>query len=195
MMVWEMITNMKPKKIFEIERAEADKAYQRIKKVLTDEGKLVVPDSGKYYYYGKILEMDGVYDEDYGGGTDLIQIGIKDKDGEIYLSWINLVEWCINAKRVNQIDTPLQYLDFGEDIEGFLIDVKRFDDKLILTFSMQVKIEIPYSQTSEEQLIQSLGKKVKILRTNSTNTPYRFTIENKKTIVDLKSTDEKKGGS
>jgi len=166
------------KKRTKIKRIEIDKFYQRIRKTLADEGKLVIPDRGDYEYHSKILQVDGVYDEDYSGGTDLIQIGYIGKDKQVYPLWVNLVEWCINAKKMNQIDTPPQYLDYWEDIEGLLKDIRRFGNKLILTFEIQAVIEIPYSQTYEDQLKQALEKKVGILRTDFPDDQYRFTIGN-----------------
>ena len=74
--------------------------YQKMKKKLTDEGKLHAPNPGKYRYFGNILDVDGVYDEDYFGGTDLIQLGIKAKDGKVYPRWVNIVVWCKFAKKL-----------------------------------------------------------------------------------------------
>lgn len=77
-----------------------------------------------------------------------------------------------------KIDRPPLYLDDDwTEVEGLLKKIKKKDNRLILTFEKIAIIELPYLKDIEALLKKGIGKKVGILKTDYTETPYRIKIE------------------
>ena len=85
--------------------------YAELRKGLTDNDELSIPNPGKYEFYGdNIMEVVSVSNENFRGQSDLIKLGIKDCEGEIYYRWFNLVDWCLHAEKVDSKSNNMEIL-------------------------------------------------------------------------------------
>ena len=70
-------------------------------------------------------------------------------------------------------------LNNWEEIKGTLIDFKKHDGLLILTFSARINATVSYSSDFEEKLKNLKGKRIGILSTDSSIEKYRIRLLSK----------------
>ena len=70
-------------------------------------------------------------------------------------------------------------LDTWEEIKGTLVDFKKEDGSLILTFSARIDATVSYSSDFEEKLKSLKGKRIGILSTDSSIEKYRIRLLSK----------------
>ena len=76
--------------------------YEKIWNKFDGEGKIVLPKPGKYLINDKnLLEVMDVIDRSRGKGYDSVLLATRsDFSGDIEYFWIDMVDWCYNAKRI-----------------------------------------------------------------------------------------------